>query len=410
MTRRLTLRVRLTLSYVGLIAGCALALTAVIYLFMRYVPDYQIAVISPPFVPTREIEPSGIGVARPASIAITTVADFLDVLMLASAVALVVFVAAGTAVGWIVAGRIIKPLAAINAAATRAATGALDHRLALGGPRDEIRDLSDTFDRMLASLERSFAAHRRFAANASHELRTPLATTKTMLDVALDDPETDATTLRTLASRLSEVNRASIETVNALLDLADAETGTAAREPVDLAALANHAIGELTAEATAAGVTIRGPAGAAGGGALAGGATVNGAFAGDVTAGGTTAVGDPVLLRQAVSNLVRNAVRHNHAGGEVTVRLAATRLTVINTGPPVAPESVATLTEPFTRGAGRALTRGAGHGLGLAIVSAVATAHDATLTLRPNRAGGGLTVHLDLPPGPTAEGSGASRP
>lgn len=117
---------------------------------------------------------------------------------------------------------------------------------------------------------------------------------------------------------------------------------------------------ELGAEAMAAGVTLHGPAGHA------------------------RTLGDPVLLRQAVSNLVRNAVRHNHAGGEVAVRLIATSITVVNTGPPVPPESVATLTEPFTRGAGRALTRGAGHGLGLAIVAAVATAHDATLTLRPN--------------------------
>ena len=143
--------------------------------------------------------------------------------------------ALGGTVGWLVAGRIIRPLAAINAAATRAATGALDHRVGLDGPRDEIRDLSQTFDRMLASLERSFATHRRFAVNASHELRTPLATTQTMIDVTLADPDAGAEELRALAARVREVNRSNIETVDALLDLAAADTDGLAREPLDLA-------------------------------------------------------------------------------------------------------------------------------------------------------------------------------
>ncbi|GAB7042103.1 MULTISPECIES: sensor histidine kinase [Catenuloplanes] len=376
---RLTVRARLTLTYAALVAGCTVALTAAVYLFMRYVPAYHVA-LAVPGVDSGTAAPAGATRVRRLGeldgISIATAGDFLNTLLLASSGALVLLTAAGVLAGWIMAGRIVRPLATINAAATRAATGTLDHRIALSGPRDEIRDLSDTFDRMLASLERSFAAHRRFAANASHELRTPLATTKTMLDVALDDPGTDAAAFRQLAERLREVNRASIETVDALLDLADAQSGTTVREPVDLAAVAASAVAELRAEASAAAVTLADPAGAA------------------------TAIGDPVLLRQAVSNLLRNAIRHNHAGGRAAIVLHRAgrhaRVTVTNTGPRVPESAVATLTEPFTRAAGRALTRGAGHGLGLPLVAAVASAHDAVLTLLPNPSGG-LTVLLDLP-------------
>jgi two-component system sensor histidine kinase VanS len=374
--RRLTIRARLTLSYAGLITGCGAVLIAIVYLYMRYVPSYQIAParklgtdLFPPATPVEAAGPT-------QPIEITTVEDFLDNLLIASVVALVLLAVLGGTVGWILAGRIIKPLGVISAAANRASTGTLDHRIGLDGPDDEIHSLAHTFDRMLASLERSFAAHRRFAANASHELRTPLATTKTMIDVALADPDADRAELRRLAERIGEVNRASVETVDALLDLADADSGTAARVPVDLTAIAHDVVAQLADEAVAADV--------------------------DLTATGPpcVALGDPVLLRQAVTNLVRNAIRHNVPAGQATVRVATDHdracVTVTNTGPQVPRESLDALTEPFVRGAGRSLTRGSGHGLGLAIVSAVATAHGGTLALHPD-ADGGLTVHLDLP-------------
>jgi two-component system, OmpR family, sensor histidine kinase VanS len=371
---RLTIRARLTLSYAGLATGSGAVLIAVVYVFLRYVPSYRVIDIAPALHPrdSHLTEPSdSIGVTSEAS-------DFLNNFLVASFLALAVLALLGAVVGWVIAGRIIRPLAAINVAATRAATGALDHRVALGGPRDEIRDLSETFDRMLSSLERSFAAHRRFAANASHELRTPLATTQTMIDVALDDPDAATGELRALAERVREVNRASIQTVDALLDLADAETGSVARERVDLAEIARDAVHELGEEAADAGIELAGPVGLA------------------------TVDGDQVLLRHAVSNLVRNAVRHNRPGGRAGIRLSMSdegaRVTVTNDGPYVSRDAVDTLVEPFTRGAGRALTRGSGHGLGLAIVVAVASAHDGALTLDPNP-DGGLTAHLDLPRG-----------
>lgn len=367
----LPIRARLTLSYAGMVTGCGAAFTAIVYLFMRYVPSYLI--VEDPAPPL----PSAMSRTGPSEgVAITSPTDFLQVLLVVSLIALVILAVLSGVVGWIVAGRIIEPLAAINAAATRAATGNLDHRVGLEGPRDEIRDLSDTFDRMLASLERAFATHRRFAANASHELRTPLATTKTMIDVTLANPDSDATELRALAERVREVNQSSIETVNALLDLADVDSGALARRPVDLAAIASAVVRELAAEAKSGNVHLPAPVGT------------------------TTAVGDPVLIRQAISNLARNAVRHNRSGGHASVHLSAhdgtARITVTNTGPPVSPASVESLTEPFVRGAGRALTRKSGHGLGLAIVSGVAVAHGGTLRLHPNP-DGGLTVHLDLP-------------
>ncbi len=241
---RLTIRTRLTLSYACMVIGCGAVLIALIYLYMGHVPDY-----GPPAVPT-ELAPSGGAmepgaVADTSDVAITSAQDVLDNLLTASVIALVVLVVVSGTLGWVVAGRIIRPLVAINAAATRAATGALDHRVALGGPKDEIRDLSDTFDRMLASLERSFIAHRRFAANASHELRTPLATTKTMIDVVLADSDADAGELRSLAERVREVNRSNIETVDALLDLASASTAALSHEPVDIAEISRDVVREL---------------------------------------------------------------------------------------------------------------------------------------------------------------------
>jgi two-component system sensor histidine kinase VanS len=355
-----------------MVTGCGAAFTAIVYLFMRFVPSYLLV------EDVRSPTQAEIGRAGPPSggVAITSPTDFLHVLLVVSLVALTILAVLSGVVGWIVSGRIIKPLAAINAAATRAATGALDHRVGLEGPRDEIRDLSDTFDRMLASLQRAFATHRRFAANASHELRTPLATTKTMIDVTLADPNSDAEELRALAERVREVNQSSIETVDALLDLADVDSGTLARRPVDLAPIAATIVRGLSAEAKSGNIDLSGPAGA------------------------TTAVGDPVLIRQAISNLARNAVRHNRSGGRASVRLSvhngSARVTVTNTGPPVSSVSLESLTEPFVRGTGRTLTRKSGHGLGLAIVSGVAAAHEGTLRLHPNP-DGGLTVHLDLP-------------
>jgi two-component system sensor histidine kinase VanS len=383
--RRLTIHARLTLSYAGLITGSGAVLIALVYLYMRFVPSYQIVGAVDPAT-SADLAVGGAAQPR-GGVAITSADDFLDNLLVASGAALLVLALIGAVVGWVVARRIIKPLSEIGAAARRAAAGSLDHRVGLDGPRDEIRDLADTFDQMLASLERSFAAQRRFAANASHELQTPLATTKTMIDVTLSDPDADSADLRGLVTRIQEVNQGSIETVDALLDLATAEHATVDCEPVDLAALAGTVVRELSDEARVAGVRIEGPTGEA------------------------DALGSAVLIRQAVSNLVRNAIRHNQAGGHASVHVSSSperaRITISNGGPIVTADDIGVLIEPFGRARGRALTRGNGHGLGLAIASAAVEANRGVLTLTPHP-DGGLTATVELPLARGDLGSGAT--
>ena len=367
--RRLTIRARLTLTYAGLVTGSGAVLIALVYLYMS---RFQVAVPG---------EAPGDGAVDGADgdvyLRITLMSEFLNTMLGISLGALVLLALLSGAVGWVVAGRMLAPLSTMNEAAKQAASGDLSRRLALTGPRDEIRDLADTYDHMLDSLESSLATYSRFAANASHELRTPLATAQTMIDVALADPGASADQLRSLAERLRETNQANVETVDALLDLAEAQSGDIYREDVDLGEVVAMVLAQLAPEATDREVTLP-------------------AAPGD----DVVVEGDPVLLRQAVSNLLRNAVRHNVPGGGVGLELARTggraRLRLSNDGPLVPAERLASLREPFVRGSGRGRTRGAGHGLGLAIVSAVADAHDGVLELSANPSGG-LSVVLDLP-------------
>ena len=364
--RRLTIRARLTLTYAGLVTGSGAVLIALVYLYMR---QLQVAV--------PEQAPSTDGVEEEVYLRITLMSEFLNTMLVISLGALVLLALLSGAVGWVVAGRMLAPLSTMNEAAKQAASGDLSRRLSLTGPRDEIRDLADTYDHMLDSLETSLGTYRRFAANASHELRTPLATAQTMIDVTLADPTASAEQLRSLAERLRETNRANVETVDALLDLAEAQSGDLYREQVDLGEVVASALSQLVPEAGAREVDLPEPPDAL-----------------------VVVEGDPVLLRQAVSNLLRNAVRHNVAHGGIELELTGTddraRLRVSNDGPLVPAERLESLREPFVRGSGRGRTRDAGHGLGLAIVSAVATAHNGVLELSANPSGG-LTATLDLP-------------
>ena len=365
--RRLTIRARLTLTYAGLVTGSGAVLIALVYLYMR---RFEVPVSEAPVVGTNESDGS-------IYLRVTLLSEFLNTMLGISLGALVLLALLSGAVGWVVAGRMLAPLSTMNEAAKQAASGDLSRRLALAGPHDEIRDLADTYDHMLDSLESSLATYRRFAANASHELRTPLATAQTMIDVALADPGASADQLRSLAERLRETNQANVETVDALLDLAEAQSGDIYREEVDLGEVVSTVLTQLAPEAAEREVTLP-------------------AAPGDIV----VVEGDPVLLRQAVSNLLRNAVRHNVAGGGVELGLARAgdraRLLLSNDGPLVPAEHLTALREPFVRGAGRGRTRGDGHGLGLAIVSAVADAHDGVLELSANPSGG-LSVVLDLP-------------
>ncbi|WP_269406445.1 sensor histidine kinase [Microbacterium oxydans] len=343
-------RLKLTLSYAGIVVVSGiLLLGAVVFYLLRYVPD------------TVEVFPNR--------------SDLTRVFVPVAAIAMLVLFVIGLAGGWILAGRMLAPLGRIGDAARLAAQGSLSHRIMLPGPGDEFRGLADVFDSMLEQLEAHVAEQQRFAANASHELRTPLAISQTLLEVARDDPDRD---VDALISRLREVNNRAIDLTEALLLLSRADQRTFPREIVDLSLLAEEAVEALLPLADRRGVGVE----------------VGGAPA--------PVLGSAALLPQLVTNLVLNAIVHNlPSGGSVAVRTHAmphaVALVVENTGALLPPDRVATLVEPFQRGADR--TRGedhAGAGLGLAIVDRITQAHGGTLVLTP-RADGGLNVTVWLP-------------
>ena len=268
----------------------------------------------------------------------------------------------------------LAPLTRITEATRAAGTGSLSHRIALPGRRDEIRDLADAFDAMLARLEAHVAEQQRFAANASHELRTPLAITQTLLDVARNDPSRED---RELVDRLHHLNTRAIGLTEALLLLSRSDQRSFTLEHVDLSLLAEEATETLLPLADEHGVTIE--------------------TSGEMT----PAIGSESLLLQMTMNLVHNATVHNlpeHGTVCVTtsVHPKSVMLTVENTGENLTPQAVATLTEPFRRGPERIRPDHGGVGLGLAIVKSIVKAHDGTLSLTP-RATGGLRVTVQLP-------------
>jgi two-component system sensor histidine kinase VanS len=283
--------------------------------------------------------------------------------------------------GWILAGRMLAPLARIANATRLAATGSLSHRIQMEGRRDEFRELADAFDAMLAQLEAHDAEQQRFAANASHELRTPLAITQTLLDVARNDPKPDT---GELVERLQFVNTRAIDLTEALLLLSRADQRSFTREHVDLSLIAEEATETLLPLAEERGLTIE--------------------TSGEIA----PTNGSHALLLQMTTNLVHNAILHNlPEQGTVwvttSVQPGTVLLTVENTGEQISPQLVSTIVEPFQRGTGRIRDGHAGVGLGLAIVKSITEAHDGTLTLSP-RAGGGLRVTVQLPAAPAGTG------
>jgi two-component system sensor histidine kinase VanS len=290
----------------------------------------------------------------------------------AAAAAMAVLVVFGLVGGWFLAGRMLAPVDRMSEAVRLVGEGSLSHRVELPGRRDELRQLADAFDSMLAQLEAQVKEQRRFAANASHELRTPLAVTQSLLEVAQADPDSNT---EELLERLWAVNARAIALTEALLTLSRAEQRAFTAEPVDLSLLAEEAAETLLPLAEAHDVAI------------------------DVSAEVALATGSRPLLAQMVLNLLHNAIAHNTRPGLVKVSAGAgggvAVLIVENSGPELAPELVTTLTEPFQRGAERTHAAQAGVGLGLAIVKSIVQAHDGTLSLAA-RPGGGLkvTVHL----------------
>jgi two-component system sensor histidine kinase VanS len=357
-----SVRLKLTLSYAGFLMLAGVLLLATVWVFLlRYVPD----------PPRAERDPPG---PRVPVLPSPTRDDLLQAFAPRAVQVLVFLLVFGLVGGWILAGRMLAPLAGITAATRMAADGSLSHRIRLPGRRDEFRELADAFDTMLTRLEAHVAEQRRFAANASHELRTPLAISQALLDVARNDPAQDP---GTLVERLRVVNTRAIELTEALLLLSRADGRSFPRGRVDLSLVAEEATETLLHLAEKQGVTIE--------------------TLGDVA----HVIGSSTLLLQLTTNLVHNAIIHNLPGqGAVRVttstRPGAVVLTVENSGEALTPQSVSTLVEPFQRGTGRTRTDDAGVGLGLAIVRSITEAHDGTLTLTARDAGG-LRVEVRLP-------------
>ncbi len=369
-----TVRLRLTLLYGGLFFVSGLVLLAITYLLFRDASGVNLIV--PSGSSTRTTGPDAETELRFQE-AVNRSTDALHQGLFRSLIVLAVMTLVSIAFGWLVAGRVLRPLREMTATTRQISERNLNERLALQGPRDELRDLADTIDGLLARLEAHVAEQQRFAANASHELRTPLATTQALLDVARNDPGRDN---GELVERLHAVNARAIDLTEALLLLSRADQRSFARDPIDLSLLAEEATETLLPVADERGVTI------------------------ETSGDPTPTTGSRALLLQLTTNLVHNAIVHNlPAQGTVWVTTgvdpAGAMLTVENTGETLTPESVSSLDEPFLRGTQRIHTDRAGVGLGLAIVKSIVDAHDGSLTLTP-RPGGGLRVTVQLPAAP----------
>jgi signal transduction histidine kinase len=382
----MTARMRLTALYTGLFLAAGSLLVAIVYSLVRAdlpktvivkgIPDPkflqacrqgQQKVPDPVFI-TKCKAAFAAGTKAGASVQRT---QTLHDLLLYSLIALTVTTILAGVLGWFVAGRILRPVHAITAAARHASDRHLGERLALEGPRDELRELADTFDDMLDRLDRSFAAQKRFVANASHELRTPLTVMQTAIDIVLAKPNPHPDDYRAMTSTVKTSLTESEELIAALLTLARSDRGPERREPVDLAICCEDALDALLGTKPIVHADLE-PA---------------------------LVDGDPVLLTRMCANLVDNATRYNVAGGTMHVRTETVddeaRLTVSNTGPEIQENEIDAIFEPFHRADGRA-ARHDGFGLGLSIVRAVAASHDGTASASAHP-GGGLVVRVALP-------------
>ncbi len=391
MRLRPTIRLRLTLVYGGLFLAAGTVLLVVNYGLVRNnlpMPTFQEIVPAEPGVEVTLPFPPDEAPHEEIDRALQEEAErfrnaTLNELVVQSAVALGIMAVASVALGWLVAGRVLQPLKDITTTARRLSEENLHERIGLSGPPDELKELADTFDAMLARLEAAFDAQRRFIANASHELRTPLAIEQTLLEVALADPDPSVEKLQAAAEKVYGVSRRSQRLIESLLLLARSAREVEAADAVDLAAAFNEAIAQLGAEIEQRRLS----------------------FTTNLEPAWT--VGDRPLLERMVANLVENAVRHNAEGGWVQVTTGTdghdVRVHVANSGGRLPPEAVDALFEPFRRFSGDRTGSDRGVGLGLSIVKTVVTTHGGRISARP-LAEGGLEVEVTLPR-PAAEGA-----
>jgi len=388
---RVTVRARLTLLCTGLFAACGVIVVAVSYTLVG-----RLGALGEGQPSSGETAPASFGTLcrseeasdHPNSAILLKCAAYfqrlgqqqgaqgqrdltLSHLLQYSLITLVVVMALAAILGWIFSGRALRPVHLITAAARAASERNLSARVAAKGPRDELRELAETFDEMLGRLEAAFEGQQRFIANASHELRTPLAVMRATVDVVLDNPDSTAGDLRAMAADIrAEVDHAE-HLIGALLILARNERGLTVHEEVDLATVAEDVLD------TAAGLGDR---------------RVHATLEPAVISG------DPVLAQHLIANLIDNAIRYNIAAGDIWIGTRTmgdrSQLTVVNTGPVISPVDASRIFQPFERLSDR--TSHEGFGLGLAIVASIAAIHDGTVTARP-RDDGGLSVTVTIP-------------
>jgi signal transduction histidine kinase len=392
---RRTARLRLTALYGGLFLACGAVLLTVTYLLVEatgyptisgsqlpaQLTNHPAARSSPASQRLQLTSPFSAGQLHQMQAAqkaedIRVVNAVLRELLIRSPVALAIVTVAALALGWLVAGRILHPLATIATTARRISASNLNERLSLQGPDDELKALGDTLDGLFARLEASFQAQRHFVANASHELRTPLTRERAMLQVALNAPGTTTDMWRDTAREVLASNTEQESLIEALLTLASSEGAPGQREPIDLAAVIDEVLLARRAETARLALSIE---------AATEPAAIDGA---------------PILIERLVANLVDNAIRHNVAGGHIEIATATKEghavVSVASTGPVIPPAEVGRLFQPFQRLNGRSAHHGDGHGLGLSIVQAIATAHGAAIAARA-QPGGGLVIDVAFP-------------
>lgn len=409
-----TIRLRLTALYGSLFLACGAGLLTITYFLVkhRYSGNFFVSVQAHGSAPGILVAggaggqqsgsftsggaaggsgPVGPGTSLPTPGQVITAAHrdtaaALGALFVQSGIALAIMAVIAIGLGWIVAGRVLRPLRTMTATARQISEQNLHERLAVAGPDDELKQLGNTIDELLERLEASFEAQRQFVANASHELRTPLTLERTLVEVALADPDATIDTLRHMGERVLATGTHQEQLIEALLTLSRSQRGLDEHQPVDLAATTQAALQTIDHD----GLTIT--------------SDLRPAWAS----------GDPALLERLVTNVISNALHHNLPGGHITAETTTVSgratLTVTNTGPPVPPTELKRLFQPFQRLDTHRATNTNGVGLGLSIIRAIADAHNATLDVQPQPQGG-LEFTITFPtPTPLANDTAVNRP
>ncbi|WP_442945791.1 sensor histidine kinase [Nonomuraea sp. LPB2021202275-12-8] len=373
---KVSIRWRLTLTYSAMFFVAGALLLVVMYFIVRAVlyTGFEYRLRLPGDTPA---ELASYLETQVKLLRVNGINEVLDTLVRQSILALLGVGILALILGYLVADRALRPVSQMTSTARKLSESTLAHqRIALSGPDDELKELADTFDDMLTRLNVAFDAQRRFVANASHELRTPLTINRTVLEIALSDPEASPD-LKAMGRTLLEVNARNEKLIEGLLLLARSERELAVRKPVDVKDVAQTAVEQVTPFAEEHGVTLT------------------------TELVSAPTIGDPVLLERSVSNLLENAVKYNvPENGKVWIRTGmvdgALVVQVANTGQHVPAYEVNSLFEPFRRLNADRVDSAKGAGLGLSIVRAVVQAHGGNVNAVP-REGGGLVVTIRLP-------------